>query len=104
WTILGTGDFNGDGRSDILWHNAQSGFTVLNEMNGSQIAGSGIIASDPNWAYAGEGDFFGAGTDDILWHNAQSGMTVMWQMNGTQAQNTAIVAGDPNWNLLAPGR
>jgi hypothetical protein len=36
WTIVGTGDFNGDGRSDILWRDT-SGNVAIWEMNGTTI-------------------------------------------------------------------
>ncbi len=28
WMIVGTGDFNGDGKTDILWENPNAGVTV----------------------------------------------------------------------------
>src|SRR6185312_12610408 len=39
WSITGTADMNGDGRGDIVWHNAQTGQTHIWFMNGYQIAG-----------------------------------------------------------------
>ena len=40
WTEIGTGDFNGDGKSDILWQNA-NGQVAIWEMNGTNpIAGA----------------------------------------------------------------
>jgi len=47
WTIVGTGDFNGDGKSDVLWHDT-SGNVAIWFMNGAQItqsAGVGNIAT-----------------------------------------------------------
>jgi hypothetical protein len=29
WAIAGTGDFNGDGKSDILWHNTTTGDVAI---------------------------------------------------------------------------
>ena len=47
WHAIGTGDFNGDGFSDILWQN-DSGQASIWEMNGtSQIAG-GSHPAGPN--------------------------------------------------------
>src|SRR5688500_5156974 len=69
WEILGTGDYNGDGRSDILWIN--DGGEVSDWLG---TANGGFIANDANaltthnsFYYAGSGDFNGDGRDDLLW-------------------------------------
>ncbi len=41
WTIAGTGDFDGDGKSDILWRNSRPGEVAIWLMNGTSIA-SGV--------------------------------------------------------------
>ena len=72
WRVADTGDFNGDGRSDILWRNlngelsnwlgdADGGFTPNNSNAAVQVA--------VGWQVAGAGDFNGDGRDDILWRN-----------------------------------
>ena len=38
WHAKGSGDFNGDGRADILWQN-DSGEVVIWEMNGTAVIG-----------------------------------------------------------------
>src|SRR5260221_5055564 len=57
-------DFNGDGRSDILWRNSMTGENVIWLMNGAAISSSVTFATvaDPNWSIAGVGDFNGDGT------------------------------------------
>ena len=40
WHAIGTGDFNGDGRSDILLQN-DSGEVVVWELNGTSLIGGG---------------------------------------------------------------
>jgi hypothetical protein len=42
WTIAETGDFNADGKSDILWRHT-SGDTVIWFMNGSQISSTASL-------------------------------------------------------------
>jgi hypothetical protein len=42
WTIVGTGDFNGDGMTDILWQDT-TGQRVLWFMNGTSLSTSGGI-------------------------------------------------------------
>jgi hypothetical protein len=39
WHIADTGDYNGDGNSDILWRN-DNGATGIWELNGSQVIGA----------------------------------------------------------------
>ncbi len=44
------GDFNGDGRSDLLWRQSGSGMLAEWLMDGSQITSSQIIGATPNSA------------------------------------------------------
>jgi serralysin len=83
------GDFNGDGKSDILWRNS-NGSLIDWTMNGSQITSSQTVTlggsaamPDSSWSVAAIGDFNGGGKSDILWRNT-SGSLIDWTMNGSQ--------------------
>jgi hypothetical protein len=78
WTIVGTGDFNGDGRSDILWRDT-SGNVAIWEMNGTTILNQatsfvGNVAG--NWSVFGNGDYNGDGKSDILWHDTSGNVAI----------------------------
>jgi hypothetical protein len=92
WKIVGTGDFNGDGKVDVLWHNATTGDlaawllngtgTVLAEQKLSLICNAASGCSR-DWAAIGTGDFNGDGKVDVLWHNATTGDLAAWLLNST---------------------
>ena len=67
WKAIGTGDFNGDGRSDILWQNTNTGQASIWEMNGSSLIGGGRAGPDPGptWRAIGAADFNGDGFSDM---------------------------------------
>ncbi len=100
-------DFNGDGRSDILWRNSTTGENVIWLMNGAAISSSVTFATvaDPNWSIAGVGDFNGNGKSDILWRNRATGENVIWLMNGAAIASAAMFAtvSDPNWSIAGVG-
>ena len=83
-------DFNGDGRSDILWRHS-SGQVVEWQMNGAQIAANLSVAIPGNeWHFQDTGDFGGDGRSDVMWRH-DTGQVVLWQMNGNQiVSNTSI--------------
>jgi hypothetical protein len=84
WALAGTGDFNGDGHSDILWRNSTSGQLVIWLLNGTSVVGAGSPGSAANpWAIAETGDFNGDSKSDILWYNTTTGQLVVWLLNGT---------------------
>ena len=56
---VGTGDFNHDGFSDILWQNTNTGQASIWEMNGNTRIGGGAVTPNPGlaWKAIGTGDF-----------------------------------------------
>ena len=53
WSIVGTGDFDGDGKSDILWHD-NSGNVAIWFMNGGQVSQSVGVGNAPTvWSIQG---------------------------------------------------
>ena len=80
---VGTGDFNGDGHSDILFQNT-SGQALVWEMNGASLIGGGAVSTNPGpaWKAIGTGDFNDDGDSDILFQNTSSGQVSIWEMNG----------------------
>jgi FG-GAP-like repeat len=53
WDIAGTGDNNGDGNSDILWRNTNSGLTYSWQLNGlNKLAEGGIRQVSSDWQIA----------------------------------------------------
>ncbi len=98
-------DFNGDGRSDILWRHASSGGGYVWLMNGAvRVSNSALPrVADPAWNIVGSGDFDADGKADILWRHAGSGAGYLWLMNGGQriANRPLPTVSDPNWTVAA---
>jgi hypothetical protein len=109
WHVVGTGDFNGDGRADILWRSKDGWLTDwLGTANGGfvdNLANAyGFVATE--WRVAGIGDFNGDGYADILWRNIDGRLTDwLGTANGSFTDNLAnayaTVATD--WQVQAIG-
>ena len=101
-----SGDFNGDGRSDLIWQNANGSMTAwLGQPNGSFVSNAGLGANAINstWHVADVGDFNGDGKDDILWRHS-SGEIGEWlgQASGSFLNNGGAAANavDNSWSIV----
>jgi lipopolysaccharide export system protein LptA len=103
WHIAGSGDFNHDGKADILWQSSD-GTPMIWTMNGTSVATTTTLA-DPgaSWHAVGTGDFNGDGNADILFQNTD-GTPLVWIMNGTSVAATATLANPgASWHVIGTG-
>ena len=106
WQVIGVGDFNGDGHSDILWRK-NTGHNVIWLMDGTSIlpaSGNIYTVTDFNWKIVAICDFDGDGCSDLFWRNQVTGFNVLWMMQGLTIKtsgNTAWVALD--WQIASVG-
>jgi chitodextrinase len=107
WVIAGVADFDGDGKTDILWRNGASGANMLWIMNGGAIASAVAVnaMTDLTWTLAGTDDFDGDGKADILWRNTTSGQNTVWLMNGAAVRSSSSIwaVADLNWSVAGTG-
>ena len=100
-------DFNGDGKTDILWRNKSTGQDVVWLMNGATLSSYSWIdtVADTNWQIVGTGDFNGDGKTDILWRNKSTGQDVVWLMNGATLSSYSWIdtVADTNWQIVGTG-
>ncbi len=109
WQIQGFGDFDGDGKSDILWRKQTYDGLAIWFMNcgpstsatpwtGTSCVDTPVPAaypSDPGYAHPSDpwtiqrvGDFDGDGRADILWRTtSQTGTLAIWFMHAGSHQN-----------------
>ncbi len=89
WEIVGTGDFNGDTDTDIIWRNYANanGFNVVWFMDGITRSSISYLprVSNVNWKIEAIGDFNSDDNPDIVWrdYGNQGGANVVWYMNGS---------------------
>jgi hypothetical protein len=112
WRIEGTGDFNSDGKTDILWRNYGAGaYQGLNDiwfMDGTTFVSEAVFSQVTNtaWEIAGTGDFNNDGKTDILWRyygtGAFQGLNDIWYMNGTAFVSEEVFSQvmDTNWRIV----
>ena len=111
FSIVGVGDFNGNGRADIVWHNASTHETQLWYMDNHQLVDRGTVLGldgnpvfiGPPFSIVGVGDFNGNGRADIVWHNASTHETQLWYMDNHQLVDRGTVLGlDGNPVFIGP--
>ena len=102
WTVISRGDFNADGKADVLWYNTSDRRTLIWLMDGTTVTSSLLLPTPTNdWKIAGAADFNGDNRQDLLWRNQVTGDVGVWLTNGTLTPDFGILAaGVPlNWQI-----
>jgi uncharacterized delta-60 repeat protein len=100
-------DFNGDGRSDVLWHNSATGMLYELQMNGLATGVAGVIdqETDLNWKVVAVADLNNDVRADVVWQNDATGQVYGLLMNGTTVAGEGTIYTEPNtqWKILGAG-
>ncbi|MFN7138926.1 MAG: FG-GAP-like repeat-containing protein, partial [Limisphaerales bacterium] len=108
WRIVGTGDFDGNGSTDLLLMNTERKLAIR-FMDGTTGTGGawvrdGVVLPE-GWRVVGARDFNQDGSMDILFQHTD-GRLVVWLMNGIQyVQPVSLRSPAPNsgWKVVGLG-
>ncbi len=103
--FAGSGDFNADSITDILWRNTSTGQVNLWFMNADGTRSSSkTLLTDISWTVAETGDVNNNGIADIFWRQASTGKVNLWFMNvdGSRASARTLIT-DPSWTVAGTG-
>jgi len=111
WRIAGTGDFNGDGKPDIVWHHRSEGWLYLWYMDGVTLIGETFLSeprvADTGWKVVAVGDFDGDRKPDLVWRHATAGWLAVWLMDGRTVRAARELTpnriADPAWEVAGLG-
>ncbi|MFH1395967.1 MAG: FG-GAP-like repeat-containing protein [archaeon] len=104
WDFSGIGDFDNDGKSDLLWQQSSGSRGVYGWlMDGSKITENKAITESLSSAFdlLGVGDFNGDKKSDILLHSASTGQLYLWVMDGLSYISTPEVKFNGSTVLLS---
>jgi subtilisin family serine protease len=109
--VVGIGDFNKDGRKDLLLRNSSTGEIQIWYMDGQNKIGEAPLINSAtatmpatpgvSWVIEGVGDFNNDQSIDLIWRElGGSGGTGIWFMNNNQFIGAQFMS--PNNNLATP--
>jgi hypothetical protein len=109
WSIVGKGDFDGDGVLDYVWRNSSTGQVYLMFMTSpTEVKGGAVVWTEPDahWRIVATGDLNGDGKTDLIWWNSATGMVFGLLINGSSTPTGAVIWTEPDvthWRIVAAG-
>ena len=99
--LLGVGDFDGNGRAELLW--SGNGSIYSSTFTGSGFSMTLIGTHDVGWIAAAADDINGDGNADVIWHNPAQGRLAYWFMEGSKVSASALFTAPVGFKLLGTG-
>jgi uncharacterized repeat protein (TIGR03803 family) len=94
WRVAAIADVDGDGKSDLIWHDDVTGDVSVWLMNGGQILRTQLVAFGVPlaWRLVGAADLDGDHKADLIWRNGETGDVVLWFLDGVVILRGPVVA------------
>lgn len=109
WSLVATGDLDGDGQADLLWRHTTSGALVAWFMDGlARRVGEPVLPTeaDLDWQVVALADLTADGRADVVWRHGPSGALRLWAMDGALCTGVVAlapqVAAESGWQLVGP--
>jgi hypothetical protein len=99
WTVAGSGDYNGDGRSDILWRNTSTGANVI-WLSATSTTSQAVATLSTAWKAVGSGDYDGDHRADILWRNTSNGANGIWRSGNSATPQVVTAMTSQAWTVI----
>jgi hypothetical protein len=101
WSVVATGDLDGDTIDDLVWFNSVTGESYYWHMGGLVPQRQGSLFVDRNWFVVAAGDLDGDGRAELLWYNPVLRNNYYWTLNsagtGPATQGTLLI--HPEWRI-----
>jgi hypothetical protein len=110
WQIMGSGDLNGDGGTDLVWQNIATGDLAAWYLWGANVIGTVSLSparvGDPKWRVVSVVDVDKNGKLDLIWRHETNGGLAVWYMNGAALTGSGMLnpsaVSDSTWKIVGP--
>ncbi|MBI4660901.1 MAG: VCBS repeat-containing protein [Verrucomicrobia bacterium] len=108
WRVAGAGDFNADGKVDLIFQH-EDGSLAYWYLDGVKLIESGLLRPhdprDKRWRVASVADLNHDGRPDLVFQHKGDGALAAWFMNGIQLSSAQLLRPSRpggSWALVAP--
>lgn len=100
WDLKASGDFNGDGRTDlVVQHQTEDWFGILYLNDDQQVVSSQSINGWADWNIIGASDLNNDGQTDLLIEHQSQPWNGVWYMEGNQIVSSSGLSPWAGWEI-----